>query len=116
MAEGFAKHYGRDVFKVYSGGTKPADTINPNAVAVMKEVGIRMRWQYPKSVEFLPNEVDILIHMGCGIVCPFLVHKYEEDWGFDDPDGRSLEEFRKVRDQIKEKVEQLIAKVREDRL
>jgi arsenate reductase len=75
MAEGFAKHYGKDVIKAFSAGTHPAPEINPNAVAVMKEKGIDLSGQYPKLLKDIPAELDILITMGCNVECPFVPRK-----------------------------------------
>lgn len=116
MAEGFARHFGSDVLEIYSAGTHPANEINPYAIAVMKEAGVDLSSQYPKLLDDIPFEMDILIKMGCGVVCPFLPNKHEEDWGLEDPVGKSIEEFRKTRDIIKEKVIQLIEKVKKAEL
>ncbi|MCX7920643.1 MAG: arsenate reductase ArsC [Clostridia bacterium] len=116
MAEGYTKHLGSDVLEVYSAGTHPTTAVNPNAVEVMKEAGIDLGSHYPKMLEDIPNELDILITMGCGVVCPFVPNKHEEDWGLEDPVGKPIEEFRKTRDTIKEKVESLIQKVKEGTL
>ncbi len=116
MAEGLARHYGNDVFEVYSAGTHPADEVNPNAIEVMKEIGIDISSHKPKLLEDIPYEMDILITMGCGVVCPFVPNKYEADWGLPDPVGQPIEEFRRVRDIIKEKVIDLTDKVRKGEL
>lgn len=112
MAEGFAKHYGNDVLEVYSAGTHLSDKVNPNAVLVMKEVGIDISNQYPKKLEHIPSYVDYLITMGCNVECPYIPCKIREDWGLEDPVGKSLDEFRKVRDTIKQKVLELIEQVK----
>ena len=112
MAEGFARHYGSDVLEVYSAGTNPACEINPNALTVMKEAGVDISSQYPKLLDDIPYEIDILIKMGCGVVCPFMPNKHEEDWGLEDPVEKSITEFRKTKDIIKERVLRLIEKVR----
>lgn len=116
MAEGWAKQLGSDVLEVYSAGTHPTKEVNPNAVAVMKEVGVDIGKQYPKMLEDIPYELDILITMGCGVVCPFVPNKYEENWGLEDPVGKPIEEFRKTRDIIKQKTHELIDKISEDKL
>jgi len=113
MAEGFAKEYGSDILDVYSAGTDPADEVKPNAVKAMDEVGIDLSDQYPKLLEDIPSELDILITMGCGVECPFIPCKMREDWGLDDPAGEPIEFFRGTRDVIEEKVKELIEKVRE---
>jgi arsenate reductase len=108
MAEGWAKKLGSDVLEVYSAGTHPAKEINPLALAVMREAGVDISRQYPKHLQEIPAEMDFLITMGCGVVCPFVAHKRKEDWGFEDPVGKPLEEFRKIRDEIKAKVDRLL--------
>ncbi len=116
MAEGFAKKYGGDVLQVYSAGTHPAEKVNENAVKVMKEAGIDISSQYPKMLDEIPFELDILIKMGCGVVCPFVMNSHEEDWGLPDPAGQPIEEFRRVRYIIEEKVQELIEKIRKNNL
>lgn len=110
MAEGYVKKFGSEVFEVYSAGTEEYGEVKPLAVKVMQEDGIDISNQYPKLMENIPEEVDILITMGCGATCPFTITKYEEDWGIEDPSGKSIEEFRKARDIIKKKVLDLIKK------
>ena len=112
MAEGWARHLGSDVLEVYSAGTHPTDRVNEHAVEVMKEAGVDLSSHYPKTLENIPFEIDILIKMGCGVVCPFVPNKYEEDWGLEDPVGKPIDEFRKARDIIKSKTIELIQKVR----
>ena len=111
MAEGFAKEYGKDIFEVYSAGTEPASEVKPNAVKAMKEIGIDISGQYPKKLEEIPSELDILITMGCGVECPYIPCEYRKDWGLDDPAGKPIAEFRKTREIIKDKLDDLIAKV-----
>ena len=91
----------------------PADGVNPFAIEVMKEVGVDISSYKPKILDEIPYEVDILITMGCGVECPFLLANYREDWGLDDPAGKPIEEFRKTRDIIRNKMLDLISKVRE---
>jgi arsenate reductase (thioredoxin) len=112
MAEGWAKQLGSDVLEVYSAGTHPSEGVNRNAIVVMKEAGVDISSQYPKILDEIPFEMDILIKMGCGVVCPFVPNKYEEDWGLEDPVGKPIEEFRETRDIIKAKAQELIEKVR----
>ena len=114
MAEAWAKHLGNDLLESYSAGTNPAKEVNPLAIEVMKEVGINMEAHYPKLLDEIPYEIDILITMGCGIECPYLPNDYEEDWGLEDPAGKSISEFRKTRDLIKEKVRELIKHVEKE--
>ena len=108
MAEGFANHYGNQVFKVYSAGTHPAMMVSPDAVAVMKEENIDISKQYPKSLDAIPDKLNVLITMGCGVECPYLPADHREDWGIEDPVGMKLSEFRRIRDIIEEKVVELV--------
>ncbi|MGC9384628.1 MAG: arsenate reductase ArsC [Kosmotogaceae bacterium] len=110
MAEGFAKEYGKDIFEVYSAGTHPAGKVNQNAVEVMKEKGIDISDQYPKLVEDIPEEVDILITMGCEVECPYVISKTREEWNLEDPVGKDIEFFRVIRDIIEVKVKELVKK------
>lgn len=116
MAEGFAREYASDIFEVYSAGTDPSDKVKPNAVKVMKEVGIDISDQYPNLLEEIPNKLDILITMGCGVKCPYIPCKMREDWGLDDPDGQPIEFFRETRDIIDNKVKELIKIAKEGKI
>ena len=113
MAEGWAKELGSDLFESYSAGTHPEEEVNPLAVIVMQEEGVDISSSFPKLLDKIPYEVDILITMGCNVECPFLPAAYREDWGLDDPAGKPIEEFRKTRDAIKIKMLELIRKVHE---
>jgi len=116
MAEAFGKVLGLNVFEAYSAGTEERNQINQDAVRLMKEIGIDMELnQHSKLVTTIP-EVDIVITMGCNVDCPWLPCSHREDWGLDDPSGKSDEEFIKTRDMIKAKVEQLVERIRQDRL
>lgn len=114
MAEGFAKTLGQGVLEVYSAGTEKYDKVKDKAIQVMDEVGIDISDQYPKLIEDIPEKVDFLITMGCNVVCPFIPNSHFEDWNLEDPSGGSLEDFRHTRDLIKEKVVDLIEKVKKD--
>ena len=114
MAEGFAKHYGKDLIEVHSAGTDIAKEINPLAIEVMREVGIDISSQFPKTIFDIPKEVDFLITMGCGVECPFIPCKVKEDWGLPDPAGKPIEEFRKVRDEIEKKVLNLLERIKKE--
>lgn len=111
MAEGWAKKLGSELFEVYSAGTEDYPAVKPLAVAVMEEAGVDMSGHYPKLLTDIPEELDLLITMGCNVVCPFVPNKHSEDWGLDDPSGGPIEDFRVTRDLVKQKVEQLIARV-----
>ena len=110
MAEGYGKALGQGVIEVYSAGTEEYKEVKPLAVEVMEEDGIDMSSHYPKLLEDIP-QIDILITMGCGVECPFLPCSHREDWGLTDPSGGPIEDFRKTRDIIKEKVSELIKRI-----
>ena len=74
-----------------------------------------MREQRPKLLNEIPEEVDILITMGCNVVCPFVPNSLSEDWGLDDPSGGLIEDYRETRDLIKKKVEDLISRVKKEK-
>ncbi len=113
IAEALGKLYGADVFESYSAGTETKPQINQDAVRLMKKIyGIDMeKIQKSKLLENIPN-VDIVITMGCNVNCPFLPCEYREDWGLDDPSGKSDEEFIKVIKIIDSKIKELIKKLR----
>lgn len=111
IAEALGKLYGADVFESYSAGTETKPQINQDAVRLIKKIyGIDMeKTQKSKLLENIPN-VDIVITMGCNVNCPFLPCEYREDWGLDDPSGKSDEEFIKVIKIIDSKIKELIKK------
>ena len=104
MAEGFGKELGTGVFESYSAGTEDYPEVKPLAVQVMEEAGISMASHKPKLLSDIPEKIDILITMGCGVECPFVPCDHREDWGLEDPSGGPIEDFRETRDIIKEKV------------
>ena len=108
MAEGFAAHYGKGILEVHSAGTHPAPIVSPDAVGVMREKGIDISVQYPKSLDEIPDKLDVLITMGCGVECPYIPAGYREDWGIKDPVGLTLNGFREIRDVIEKKVFDII--------
>lgn len=98
--------------KLFSAGTQLKNQINPDAVRVMKSLGYGdiTKVQRPKLLQELP-EIDIVITMGCNVACPVIKCKYREDWGLQDPTGKSDEEFLKIVEQIKAKMNNLIARI-----
>ena len=116
IAEGFAGEYAADILDVYSAGTDPSPEVKPNAVKVMNEVGIDISDHYPKLLEEIPSELDVLITMGCGVECPYIPCKFREDWGLDDPAGHSMDVFRETREIIDGKVKKLIKKIKNDEI
>ena len=116
MAEAFGKVLGLNVFESYSAGTEERDCINQDAVRIMKQIGIDMELtQEPKLLRDIP-QVDIVITMGCNVNCPNIPCSYREDWGLEDPSGKSDEDFIYTRDIIKEKVENLVARIKAGKL
>lgn len=105
IAEALGKHLAGDVFESFSAGTELKSQINQDAVRLMKELyGIDMEQsQNSKLLEDIPP-VDIVVTMGCNVQCPFLPCNHREDWGLDDPTGKSDEEFLQVIKTIEEKV------------
>ena len=113
IAEALGKLYGADVFESYSAGMETKPQINQDAVRLIKKIyGIDMeKTQKSKLLENIPN-VDIVITMGCNVNCPYLPCEYREDWGLDDPSGKSDEEFVKVIEIIDSKIKELVEKLK----
>lgn len=105
MAEALGKHLAGEVFDSFSAGTEIKPQINQDAVRIIKEkYSINMEeTQHSKLLDELP-EIDIVVKMGCNVICPFLPSQYEEDWGLDDPSGNPDEEFHKVIDIIEKNI------------
>lgn len=108
IAEALGKHFASDVFESYSAGTETKPQINQDAVRLMKEIyNIDMELtQGSKLLDEIPP-VDIVVTMGCNVECPYLPCKHREDWGLDDPTGKSDEEFKKVISTIETKIKEL---------
>ena len=103
IAEAFGRHLAADVFESYSAGTETKPQINQDAVRIMKELyGIDMEaeGQYSKLIDEIPVP-DIAISMGCNVGCPFIERPFDDNWGLEDPTGKSDEEFKKVIDEIR---------------
>ncbi|WP_058484901.1 arsenate reductase ArsC [Defluviitalea phaphyphila] len=113
MAEALGKLFASDVFESYSAGTQLKDQINQDAVRIIKKLyNVDMnKTQKSKLLTDIPK-VDIVIKMGCNVVCPYLPSKYEEDWGLEDPSGKSDEEFIKTAKIIEEKVKDLARRIK----
>ncbi|TLP80070.1 arsenate reductase ArsC [Nesterenkonia sphaerica] len=113
MAAGFLRELSAGSVVVYSGGTKPAEQLNPVAVAAMAEVGIDIAEQSTNELTAdMLRESDAVVTMGCGDDCPYFPGKRYEDWPLDDPAGQDLETVRRIRDDIKERVEDLLHSLR----
>lgn len=117
MAEALGKLFAAEVFESYSAGTELRDTINQDAVRIMKNLyGVDMNKTHKsKLLDHIPK-VDIVVKMGCNVVCPFLPSNYEEDWGLEDPTGKSDDEFINTAKVIEEKVKDLAMRIKNNKL
>jgi len=110
MSQAFAIIHGGDKVEAHSAGSKPSGTINPKAIAAMKELGYDLSKHHSKSLEeakaFAP--FDVVVTMGCGDACPWMPAKKFIDWQIPDPRNINEEDFRKVRDDIGQRVKSLI--------
>lgn len=116
MAAGFLTHLAGDRIEVHSAGSLPADQVNPAAVEAMAEVGIDITKATPKVLTAEAVQAsDYVITMGCGDACPIFPGKTYLDWQLDDPAGQGIEAIRPIRDEIRQRVQTLIAEVRAGR-
>ena len=108
IAEALGKKLASDVFESYSAGTETKPKINPDAVRIMKQLyDIDMEeTQYSKLISDIP-EPDIAISMGCNVGCPFIGRPFDDNWGLEDPTGKSDEEFVQTIKEIETKIMQL---------
>jgi len=112
MASGYLQHLAGDRVQVLSAGTEPKNEINPSAIAAMAEEGIDIANNRPKVLTTeAVKESDYVITMGCGDKCPFFPGKTYLDWPLNDPAGKGVEDVRPIRDEIRVKVEALIAEI-----
>jgi arsenate reductase (thioredoxin) len=112
MAAGFLEHLAAGAIEVRSAGSAPAEKVNPAAVEAMAEVGIDISHQTPKILTIESVEAsDVVITMGCGDACPVFPGKKYLDWALDDPAGKGVEAVRPIRDEIRKRVEGLIAEL-----
>jgi arsenate reductase len=110
MAAGWLRHLAGDRVEVRSAGSAPAETVNPSAVEAMREAGIDITGRTPKILEYeAAQDSDVIITMGCGDACPVFPGKRYEDWKLDDPAGKGVEAVRPIRDEIRTRVEALLA-------
>jgi arsenate reductase (thioredoxin) len=110
MAAGYLHHLAGDRIDVLSAGSEPADQVNPVAVEAMREEGIDVTSERPKILTTeAVQQSDVVVTMGCGDACPFFPGKRYDDWELDDPAGQPIEAVRPIRDEIKRRVEALIA-------
>ncbi|WP_434056306.1 arsenate reductase ArsC [Georgenia wangjunii] len=110
MAAAWLRHLAGDAIEVRSSGSAPADQVNPAAVEAMAEMGVDISDQQPKILTTEAVEAsDVVITMGCGDACPIFPGKRYEDWQLADPAGKGVESVRPIRDEIRSRVEALIA-------
>ena len=110
MAAAYLTHLAGDRVEVRSAGSAPADAVNPAAVEAMAEEGIDMSAEIPKVLtDEAVRASDVVITMGCGDTCPIFPGKRYEDWELDDPAGQGIEAVRPIRDDIRRRVEALVA-------
>ncbi|WOO87292.1 arsenate reductase ArsC [Mollicutes bacterium LVI A0039] len=111
MAEGICREKYGDIFEVYSGGTEQNDLVKPDALTTLKEVYNIEGDFSSKLIDTLPA-LDIVITMGCNVSCPTLASKYREDFGIDDPSGKSSEIFKLSANLIEAKIDLLALKIK----
>jgi len=112
MAAGFLQAIAGDRIDVRSAGSEPKDAINPMAVQAMSEAGIDITTGAPKLLTIdAVKQADVVVTMGCGDACPIFPGKRYEDWQLDDPAGQSIEAVRVIRDEIRSRVETLVAEL-----
>ena len=112
MAAGLLKLRSQGRVNVRSAGSDPGEEINPNAIAALDELGIDMREAFPKPLtDEVVRAADVVITMGCGDACPIYPGKRYEDWQLDDPAGQDLDTVRRIRDELDQRVQKLIAEL-----
>jgi len=112
MAEAFARMHGGEGLEAYSAGSQPAGSVNPRAIAFMRELGYDLAQHQSKGLQDLPNvEFDVAVTMGCGDACPLVNARQRVDWNIADPKELPDNQFRAVRDLIGMKVRMLLADV-----
>jgi arsenate reductase (thioredoxin) len=112
MAAGWLKYLSDDRVDVFSGGSEPASHVNPAAIEAMAEVGIDIRTEFPKPwTDEIVKAADVVVTMGCGDACPVYPGKRYEDWVLDDPEGLDVASIRPIRDEIRGRVESLLAEL-----
>jgi arsenate reductase (thioredoxin) len=109
IAMGFFKHLAREQASVYSGGSEPANEVNPAAIALMAERGIDITGEQPKRwTSDMLEAVDVVVTMGCGDTCPILPGRRYEEWVLPDPAGLTVDDVRPIRDEIERRVHHLL--------
>ena len=112
MAAGYMRSLSGGAVEVRSGGSEPGEQINPVAVAAMAEEGIDISAAIPQLMTTEQvRDSDVVITMGCGDVCPIFPGKRYEDWELADPKGKSIDDVRPIRDDIKARIKALLAEL-----
>ena len=112
MALGFFEHHAAGRAVAWSGGSEPADRVNPVAIEVMSEKGIDISREHPKRwTDEIVEAADVVVTMGCGDECPYVPGKRYLDWELEDPAGQDAEFVRGVRDDIEERVIALLGEL-----
>ena len=112
MAAGLVRLRSDDRIHVRSAGSTPADEINPVAIEAMEELGVDMGEAFPKPLtDEVVKAADVVITMGCGDACPIFPGKRYEDWDLEDPAGKDIQTVRRIRDELDERVQRLIAEL-----
>ncbi|GIH95656.1 arsenate reductase ArsC [Planobispora siamensis] len=112
MAAAWLAHLAQGRIEVRSAGSTPAGSVNPVAVRAMAEVGVDITAERPKVLTTeAVRDSDVVVTMGCGDACPFFPGKRYEDWKLDDPAGQGIEAVRPIRDEIRARVERLVAEL-----
>jgi len=112
MALGFFQHLAGSRAIAWSGGSEPATTINPTAIAAMRERRIDISGEYPKPwTDEVVRAADVVVTMGCGDACPVFPGRRYEDWVLDDPAGLDVDDVRPIRDEIERRVRRLLAEL-----
>jgi arsenate reductase len=112
MAAGWMRHLAGDAVTVYTGGSEPASSINPQAVAAMAAVGVDIAAEFPKPwTDEVVRAADVVVTMGCGDACPLYPGTRYVDWELDDPAGLTADQIAPIRDEIRQRVEGLLAEL-----
>jgi arsenate reductase len=105
IAEAFARIHGRDSVEAFSAGSRPSGNVNPKAIESMREIGYDLSTHESKSLDDIPQGIfDFVATMGCGDECPYIQANRREDWQIPDPKDMPPDEFRRVRDEIEQKI------------
>ncbi len=117
IAEALGKHFAGEIFESYSAGTEIKQQINQAAVRLMKDIySIDMEKTQRSKLLFDIPSVDVVITMGCNVNCPYLPCKHREDWGLEDPTGKSDDEFKEIINEIEQKIKLLAERIKSDKI